>query len=249
MVAYDLQALVARFDTRFTEPGEGAVVGALSSLIGESLLLDLLADALHGTGSTVRRLPGRPIRDDAEFAFDGMDLPTVRDLDAWLVIDEATLVAVECKHWTSSSRNYRNVGDDVAGYALAQWNLLYEEHLHIDDWTDTNKVALPVRPPAGWTRSMADLRRILAVWTPISSDGHSAFSAATTTSPVDGIYQHLPIKVFSGSLHARALLAQGHRHIKATVSGIQTRLDALDALLSRVIGDHQGHRVGDRREG
>ncbi|MET7394278.1 hypothetical protein ABZS66_12370 [Dactylosporangium sp. NPDC005572] len=236
VVAYDLRALIARFDTRFTEPGEGAVVGALSSLVGESLLLDLLADALHAAGSTVRRLPGRPARDNNAFAFAGMYKPKVRFLDGWLVLDDAALTAVECKHWTSSSRStggwhYRTIGDDAASYALEQWNLLQKKHLRLEKWTDTNKIALPVRQPADWTGSMANLRRILAIWTPISSDGHSYFSSATTTSPIDGIYQDIPIEVFSGSLYARALLARGHHHLDATISGVHTRLDALGALL------------------
>jgi hypothetical protein len=239
MATYDLQALITRFDTRFTESGEGAVVGALSSLIGESLLLDLLADALRSEGSAVRRLPGQPIRDNDAFAFFGIERASVRNLDAWLVIDDATLLAVECKQWTSSSRNYRTVGDDVAGYALQRWSLLHEDHLQVDGWTDANKIALPVRPPAGWTGPMADLRRILAIWTPISSDGHSFFSTTTTTSPINGIYQELPIEVFSGSLYTRALLTQGRHHLDATVSGVRTTLDALDALLSAVTGDRE----------
>lgn len=80
---------------------------------------------------------------------------------------------------------------------------------------------------------MTNLRRVLAIWTPISVDGRKSLSQTTTTSPIDGVWQQVPVEVFSGSLYARALLDQGRDHVEATVSRMQVTLDALEALYSR----------------
>jgi hypothetical protein len=234
MISYDLRALIDRFDTGSAEPGVGTVVGALSGFIGEAVLLDLLADALRGRGAAVDRLPGKPTRDDAAFAFDGIAATEQRYLDAWLVLDDTNLIAVECKHITSSSLGRRTVGADIAQYAQTEWQRLHQDHLDTDTWTGTSKIGLPLRPPRpGLDGPMTNLRRVLAIWTPISVDGHSNFSPTSTTSPVDGAWQQVPVEVFSGSLYARTLLDQGRDHVEATVSQMEIALDALEALYTR----------------
>jgi hypothetical protein len=50
-------------------------------------------------------LDDRPHRDDGEFQVGHKE---VGHLDAWLLIDEGRLAAVECKYWTSSSMNFRS---------------------------------------------------------------------------------------------------------------------------------------------
>jgi hypothetical protein len=230
MAKYDLGELIKRFDTRDEQPGAGATTGALSSLIGESLLLDLLIDALREDRSAVKLLDGVPRRDDHAFKDYGLQVPSQRELDAWLVIDDC-LVAVECKCWTSSSNNFTSVGDDVAAYAKERWALLHSEDLNADRWTDASKIALPLRVPSRWD---AVSRRILAIWTPTSRTGLNAFSSTVTTTPINGTYQDLDIEVFSGSLHARRIQDEG-RELYANHDPLLARIAAFEAAITRVI--------------
>lgn len=231
MVIYDIAALLARFDVRVET--ETALTGKLSNFLGESLLLSALSRYLTvNRGHQVQVLGGRPHRDNSELAGRG---GAPRDLDAWLLLDGEHLAAVECKHWTSSSVNYSTVpgtSEALADHAKAEWQWLVSEHFAPLLWTDVNKVALPLQPPRMLpSSSTAEARRILAVWTPVSEDGHSCLSRAATTTVRQGKLVSIEVEVFSASIYLRGLLATGMTHLSAESEDTEEMLAALGALV------------------
>jgi hypothetical protein len=61
--------------------------------------------------------------------------PSVRDLDAWLLLDDNQLHAVECKHRTAAPIYDVEVPDEpsqLAAYARAQWIGLEAERINTD---------------------------------------------------------------------------------------------------------------------
>lgn len=232
MVRYDIAALLSRFDVRAET--QTALTGKLSSLLGESLLLSALARFLKVVqGHEVEVLGDRPHRDDTEFPDDPEDVP--RDLDAWLLLDGEQLAAVECEHWTSSSRNYRSVPGDseaLADHARAEWECLVREHFVPLVWDKVNKVALPLKPPERRpSASTADARRILAVWTQVSKDGRSCLSTGSTTTFHRGELAGIEVEVFSASMYLRALLAAGTAYLEAKPEDMERVLAALRAVI------------------
>lgn len=237
MITYDIAALLKRFDT--FEFGQGGVTGRLSSLVGEELLLDVLAHAL-ADGGPVELLPERPRRDDQAFkdAPSDVAVPKVRDLDFWLQLRYRELMVVECKQWTASSAyGGGSVPEDPAGiaeYARRRWEELDVPEWWSNKWDDTTKIALPLRPPAGRTaEDVRKARRVLAVWRPISSNGGSPFSQLSSQTLSGGEWVDVPIEVFSASLYLRQLLADGVRTLTPVFDGAQTLFDAVNALFHR----------------
>ncbi|MFE3387452.1 hypothetical protein [Streptomyces anulatus] len=231
MTDYDIGALIQRFD-RF-ESAQGRVTGQLSAAMGEGLLLDVLAHALAPSGD-VELLPEVPRRDNDAFDAENAPVPSVRDLDAWLA-HAGELVAVECKHWTAASTDARrSVPEDAeerAEYARAQWR---ELTVPADwaRWTTTTKIALPLRPPYGWTADQVNrARRILIVWRLVSRDGVSALSRHLTTTRREGEWVDLTVEVFSASIHLRQLLAAGISRLHSTFGQLDTLLEALGTIV------------------
>jgi hypothetical protein len=235
MYRYNIEELFKRFDVRSAVVGEPAVTGRLSAFIGEELLLDVLAHALTAEGHEVVRIPGHPHRDDAEFKAAGASLPEkCHDLDAWLLLGHQ-LVAVECKHWTSSSRDYRSVpqaADEVKAHALKEWHGTIEKIFTQDLWNSVTKIALPLKqPPTNMPTSWPKIRRILAIWTPVSWDGNSAFSTIASRTLSGGRFQPVTIDVFSASLYLRHLRSRGETHLTPIFPDMVERLlAALDIL-------------------
>jgi hypothetical protein len=202
--SYNLSALIQRFDRRV----DTLLTGRLSSALGESILLDLLAHALADSGP-VALLPAKPHRDGTRFS---SNMPTQRDLDAWFELGDGSLAAVECKNWTSSSLGGVSVPDDddaVAALANKRWSEMIIRDFKGQAWTSVNKVGLPLKPPSLLhTAAAQTARRILAFWHPISSMGLEHWSEVqwTPTWCADA----LRIEVFSASLYVRSLLRGGH---------------------------------------
>ncbi|MFC1438027.1 hypothetical protein ABUW04_07125 [Streptacidiphilus sp. N1-10] len=176
-----------------------------------------------------------PRRDNA--AFGDYPVPQVRDLDAWLV-HTGSLIACECKQWTASSADTRrSVPADpqaLAGFARAQWAVLTAPQVWQELWTGTTKVALPLRPPGGWSEQAAsDAKRVLIVWRPVSVNGTDCESILKTTTMREGVEVDLEVAVFSASLYLRQRLAAGD----TALIGTFPRLDALLALLRTVVGE------------
>lgn len=218
MTSYNIAALIHRFDTGT----DTAITGMLSSFLGEVILLEAVCHWLAAEGHVVTMLPGRPARDDTAFGAN-CPRPSERYLDAWLWLDDSCLVAVECKHRTAASFDGAPAPDEaehLAAYALRRWATLRADHVDVDDWTDHNKVYLPLRPPAGLdpavaARAMPGLRRVLAIWRPISSDGTTFKSEATSTSVINDQLVPATAEVFSASLYLRSLRDQGETHLVA----------------------------------
>lgn len=232
MVRYDISALLKRFDVRVK--GEGELTGKLSSLLGERLVLRALIRYLSDVeGHEVRVLRGRPSRDDAEFP---VGHNGVKYLDAWLLLDGRQLAAVECKHWTSSSMNYRSVpSDSEAQVAYARdemWDWLVNDCFVPQDFNKVSKVALPLKSPKGlpW-RDTADARRILAVWTPVAEDGRSCMSRLSASTLHDGKWTDIEVEVFSASLYLRGLLAAGVTHLETDDDDLEKVVAALNAVV------------------
>jgi hypothetical protein len=232
MVAYGIAALIRRFDTRT----DTAVTGTLGKFLGEALLLEALSHSFAADGHTVTMLPDQPARDDTAFGAN-YPCPKQRDLDAWLLLNGSQLVAVECKHRTASSFDGSTVPDEpeqLALYARRRWTTLKADHIDTDDWTDDNKVYLPLRPPKSFSsaaaaQAMPKLRRVLAIWRPVSCDGTSFRSEATSTSVSDDQLVPVTAEVFSASLYLRFLLSQGETRLA-------TRLGLTENLL-KVVGE------------
>jgi hypothetical protein len=232
MVRYDIAALLSRFDTRLK--GDTGLTGKLSSLLGESLLLSALERYLSAAeGHHVQVLGDRPHRDDNEFPGGHDEVP--RDLDAWLLLDETELAAVECKHWTSSSTDFRSVPvdpRDIADSAQDMWEWLVNAEFVPQVWTQVNKVALPLKPPLCIPGAItADARRILAVWTPVSEDGRTCMSNVTTTTIRGGALVPVKVEVFSASMYLRDLLAAGVTHLEAEDDFLERVLAEVSTLV------------------
>lgn len=234
MVRYDIAALLSRFDVKVK--GETELTGKLGTLLGERLLLSALTRYLSDAeGHEVRVLGDRPHRDDAEFQAGRKGVP--RDIDAWLLLDEGHLAAVECKHWTSSSMNFRSVPEDSgaqADYAREEmWNWLVSDCFVPRKWNDVSKVALPLKPPDSMpSRDTADARRILAVWTPISKDGRSCMSSLATATLRGGQWIDIVVEVFSASMYLRDLLAGGMTHLEAGDEYLERVLSAISTVIA-----------------
>lgn len=234
VVRYEIAALLRRFDVQVK--GETELTGKLSSFLGERLLLSALTRYLRDVeGLEVRALRGRPARDDAEFP---AHYKGPRYLDAWLLLDDRHLAAVECKHWTSSSTDYRSVpADSVARAAYAKeemWDWLVSDVFvpRPRKWTGENKVALPLEQPKDMpSQDMTHVRRILAIWTPVSEDGYSCVSSFTTTTIKGGQWTDVVVEVFSASMYLRDLLAGGVSHLEAEDDELEKWLAALDGVV------------------
>jgi hypothetical protein len=230
---YNIAALLRRFDTG----ADTAITGIVSSFLGEVILLEAVCDWLTAEGHVVRMLPGRPARDDTAFGA-SCPRPSERYLDAWFWLDESRLVAVECKHRTAASFDGAPVPDEpenLAAYARQRWATLRADHIDVDGWTDHNKVYLPLRPPAGLdpavaARAMPGLRRVLAIWRPVSSDGTAFKSEATSTSVVSDQLVPATAEVFSASLYLRSLQGQGGTRLAARLGLAGKLLKAVDEL-------------------
>ena len=232
MVSYNIAELFNRFDVRTR--GETGATGKLSGFLGEDLLLDVLAHALASEGGKPVRLLDTPHRDTREFEAAGHKRPKVRDLDAWLLIGREP-VAVECKQWTSSSRNYASVpGDDhlVGDHSRREWAEGVEWHFAPDQpWDKVNKVALPLKPPAGaGNTSWPNIRRVLAVWTPVSRSGRSAFSSINARTLSGGTWEPVTVEVFSASLYLRYLRNRGETRLTPTFPQAEQLFGGLNAL-------------------
>jgi len=235
MTSFSISALLSRFDTH-PGIGAGAVTGGISTFLGEAILLEAVRHWLEAEGHAVELLPGKPIRDGTQFGTNCLR-PKVRDLDAWLRLDARQLVAVECKSQTASSFDSKRVTvpdepEQLAAYARSRWAQLLAEHIHVDEWTGMNKIFLPLKPPFGLNAdvtetAMPKLRRILAIWRPISLDG-VAFSSEVTSDTVRNDQRiSVTAEVFSASLYLRSLRDRGETRLPL-------RLDLVEQLLSAV---------------
>jgi len=234
MASYNIAALIRQFDIC----GDTAVTGSLSSLLGEVILLETLCHSLAAEGHTVTMLPDRPTRDDTAFGTN-YPRPSYRDLDAWLLLEDNQLVAVECKHRTAASFDGATVPDEpeqLAAYARQRWTTLKADHVDTDQWTDHNKVYLPLRPPAildtaAAARAMPRLRRVLAIWRPISSDGIRFKSEARSTSVSNDQLIPATAEVFSASLYVRSLRGRGETHLTTCLGLTEKLLKAVGELI------------------
>lgn len=234
MASFNIAALIRQFDTS----ADTALTGSLSSLLGEVILLEALCHSLAAEGHTVTMLPDRPTRDDTAFGANCQQ-PSFRDLDAWLLLEDNQLVAVECKHRTAASFDGATVpdeADELAAYARRRWATLKADHIDTDQWTDSNKVYLPLRPPASLdtaaaARSMPQLRRVLAIWRPISCDGISFKSIATSTSVSKDQLVSATAEVFSASLYLRSLRDCGETRLPSRLGLADKLLKAVDELI------------------
>jgi hypothetical protein len=140
----------------------------------------------------------------------------------------------QCKQWTSSSPRYVSVpGDDnrVAEYARREWEKSVEWHFTRGRWDEVNKVALPLKPPDGAEKaSWPDIRRVLAVWTPVSQDGQYAFSSIQTQTLSGTSWKPATVEVFSASLYLRNLRHRGETHLTTTFPQVERLLEGLHAL-------------------
>jgi hypothetical protein len=235
MTTYDIPALLHVFD-RYAA-GSSRDAGLLSSFIGEDVLLDVYAHYLSQRGPVQLIKSEVPHRDHTAFGTGAV--PSVRDLDAWLVQDGA-LIACECKQWTASSADTRrSVPADpkaLAAFARAQWVELTTPAVWAEWWNGTTKIALPLRAPHGWTADHAvTAKRALIIWRPVSQSGTTCESALQTTTLRNGTDEPLTVSVFSASLYLRQLLAEG----TTTLTGTFPRIDALLALLRTIVRDDQ----------
>jgi hypothetical protein len=234
MTSFSIAALIRQFDTS----ADTTITGNLSSWLGEVILLEALCHSLTADGHVVSMLSGRPIRDDTAFGIN-CQRPRVRDLDAWLLLDDSELVAVECKHRTAASIDGATVPDEpgqLAACARRRWATLRADHIDTDEWTDHNKVYLPLRPPADLSavataRAMPRLRRVLAIWRPISSDGISFKSEAISTSVSNDRLVPATAEVFSASLYLRSLRDRGETCLPSCLGLAEKLLKAVDELI------------------
>jgi len=131
--------------------------------------------------------------------------------------------------------NFRTVPEDGearAAYATEVWDWLVREHFMEQVWTGVNKVALPLKPPSRMPSADSyEVRRILAVWTPVSSDGRSCLSRVSTTTIRQEELAGIEVEVFSASLYLRELLATGVTHLESEDEGVEKLLAELSILV------------------
>ncbi|MFG1648517.1 hypothetical protein ACGFIE_01215 [Micromonospora sp. NPDC049275] len=228
---YHVEELLRRFDSRIE--GQTSLTGRLSSLFGEAVLVEALAHAYVSAGHRVHRLPGSPHRDNRMFT-DG-EIPSQRDLDAWLTLDERDLVAVECKTWTASSADGRHVLDaneyDLSRYAKQGWDEV-SKILLADRWDQINKVCLPLKVPDSYDQQSHEIKRVLAIWRPISRSGLDPWSTVTSRTPTErDAWTDVPVTVFSGSLYLRRLRNSGVTVLPAVVTNPHDVREAVNACI------------------
>ncbi len=215
-----LDRLAGFFDEGATAASSSA--GQLSSLIGEELLIELVADWLSvRRGLTVSRLPGKPIRDESR-------LPPgkgPRDLDAWLLAG-SELVAVEAKMWTVNSLN-RGPGNNEAERAAWRWNDLQARAMNGPIGADT-KVFLPLRQPPGAPSGATQGEPVLAIWRAVSPAGSDAVATTMVGRNLDG--SDARFWVFSGSRYVAKMREDGHTHLRLRGAVIRTTFGLLRRL-------------------
>ncbi|WP_194915133.1 hypothetical protein [Catenulispora rubra] len=239
MTSYRIEALLRRFDTR----ADTATTGHISGFLGETILLEATGHWLTSIGHDVELLGGTPRRDDSAFGA-WCPMPTVRDLDAWFLLDGSDLLVVECKCWTAASMDGATVPDDAAQraqYAQDEWFTMLARHIDTDRWTGTNKVFLPLIPPGSLSAdvaeaAMAKLRRVLAVWRPLSLDGTAFTATVTADSVLDDQLRPAVAEVFSASLYLRSLLERGETHLTTRFGMTERLLGAVAELLDPGFG-------------
>lgn len=242
MTSFSIAALLRRFDTHTgTGAGTGALTGSISTLLGEAVLLEAVCHYLEADGNTVKLLPGKPTRDDAHFGAN-CPKPKVRDLDAWILLDEEQLVAVECKSQTASSIDSRRLTvpdepEQLVAYARGRWAQLVAEHIDVDQWTGTNKIFLPLKPPMELSAEIAEkampkLRRILAIWRPISLDGTAYISEVASQTVRNDQYIPAAAEVFSASLYLRSLRDHGAARLSLKLGLAEALLSAIEELVA-----------------
>jgi hypothetical protein len=77
---------------------------------------------------------------------------------------------------------------------------------------------------------MPELRRVLAIWRPVSSDGTTFKSEATSTSVINDQLVPATADVFSASLYLRSLQEQGETRLVARLGLTGKVLKAVDEL-------------------
>lgn len=128
------------------------------------------------------------------------------------------------------------MNEDLVGLGPAhaghEWEWVASDFGPQAGWSDVNKVALPLKPPRSMpSRDMADVRRILAVWRPVSEDGRSYLSRVATTTVRDGDLADIEVEIFSASLYLRGLLAGGMTHLESGDEDLEKVLAALSAVV------------------
>ena len=234
---YSVPGLIERFDRRIN--GKTSLTGKLSPLIGEMMLIEVLAHAVVTEGRTVELINGQVPHRDAEIMPTYPTGWTPRDLDAWFILGGETLAAVEVKTWTASALGGRSVDDtrpeQLAEIAAAR-RAEAAEDLALGEWTQTNKVGMPLRAPNDWagdTRT-ENFERYLAFWRPVASDGLRPWSESMTrTQDHRGKRCDVRVRVFSASLYLRDLHWQGIQTLPARLTRPEEILDALGEVVVR----------------
>lgn len=230
--SYRVNELIKRFDQR--TPGQTRLTGQLSSLLGESILLEVLAHAIEARGEHVTQ-PTAAVPHLDKNALPRRVKKTPRDLDAWLTVD-GRLSAVEIKTWTASSIDGVNI-DDADPSVLEKvternWNTAVADFAS-DKWTNSNKVALPLKVPDELGLPDGQVERYLVFWRPVSSNGLNPWSTAQRQS-----YNArrksimLTVNVFSASLYLRSIQHETDI-IPCRLTDPTHVLEAIDSVIER----------------
>jgi len=241
----EISKLLDFYDVRRTpNANTGSPITAITSLIGEDLVLGLLALYFKETGRALRRQP------DYRCTSGKQRGPW---LDAWLLTKKGELFQAEVKNWCASAiggvsidggleprSTRRNQRRRYTWFQAAESNR--ERYLnHKDVAAKVWKVLVPMEPPEDWPRRNA--KPLLAFWSSIAPQGAASekslkpfFSMKTKfyRDIIRGADLPLPRKysdtvwIFSASNYLRSL--KSRRYVEISMPRVRERLEELRKL-------------------
>lgn len=211
----------------------GAIVSAITGLIGEDLILGLLK---HCFNRRIKILSGQPK------GIQGLH-GHQKKLDAWILIDGKDLYQVEIKNWSAWSKNGEPVDEENLGETGDQNRESYLYTTNTKDAERVWKVLRPMQLPEYKKYQNFMPKPFLAFWCPILpatiETPFSNFSIKnkrilesidSTGFPKDLKKVYKTVSIFSASLYLRQLRKKTNR-IKLEMPRAKDRIDYIHQLL------------------
>lgn len=218
---FDRKALICFYDdladASFTDADRGAHVSAITGIIGEDLLLGLLAHYWAGQNPPVlcERIP------------DKCKAPGKKGkrLDGWVTMGEHRLAQVEIKNWSAHSLGERTLAfsvteDELAAAARRKWQDFFGNNDKMPN--SALKILLDMPPPERFTERAVE--RVLCFWLPLAQDEVKPL----TTAQILG----KSVNVFSGSIYLRQLRCD---RLELHVPRVEARLRLLALLQGKEV--------------
>ncbi|MBS0340401.1 MAG: hypothetical protein JSS56_07720 [Proteobacteria bacterium] len=224
MITFQRTALLRFYDDKqdlgFQHRRRGAHVSAITGVIGEELLLELLCHYFKYQRPAVHCevLPDKPRRRDEPI--EGKR-GSGNWLDAWVKLGAGHLAQVEIKNWSAHSLGGKTLALDatdavIEADATARWKSFFGDNDKMP--SSARKILLDYPMPGGIQLAMP-VERILCFWQPVVQDSLKPMSNAVICGK--------EISVFSASIYLRQLEMES---IELDCPDVEERLRVLEEL-------------------